>query len=245
MKAFLRRAVFHKEQIAHPNLDYSQDLEFETVRREFTSYPLPPPCLDDTQSVTVAQPNSCFNTHFTKVFSSQTELVFFSLQGNVQLNWDGPDPLSPDTCAEDVFAYISASLFVENFQWIEFRLTEYQESGAFIAQHSFPLPRIECFTGNLPHVQAQIQNIISQRDQASRFHLSVDVRQDIGPQAYKINDEQPLPLHGPSISLALDPRFFVHNIMDYSCWTSSVHFTVWGSALHWREKLGNGRTRSS
>lgn len=217
MKAFLRRAVFHKEQIAHPKLDYFLDLEFETVRREFTSFPSPPPCLDDTQSVTVTQPNPCFNTHVAKVFAIQIELVYSSLQGNVQLAWDGPDPLSPDTCAEDIFAYISASLFVENFQWIEFRLTEYQGAGAFVAQHSFPLPRIECFTGNLPHVQAQIQNIISRRGQTSRFHLSMDVRQDIDPQAYKSNEEQPLPLHGPSISLALDPRFFVHNIMDYSC----------------------------
>lgn len=115
---------------------------------------------------------------------------------------------------------MSAFLFVENVHWVDFRLSEYQGSGAVVAQHSFVLPRIESVFGNLPHVRAQIQNIISrietQTGLASSFRLLMEPRQEIDSQAYDVNGTQPLTPYGSYMPMALDPRFFVHNIMDYS-----------------------------
>lgn len=134
--------------------------------------------------------------------------------------WEGPDPLSPNTCTEDIFVYMSTFLFVENVHWVDFRLSEHQGSGAVVAQHSFVLPRIESVFGNLPHVRAQIQNITSRIDTqaglVSRFRLLMEPRQEIDSQAYDVNGTQPLTPYGSYMPMALDPRFFVHNIMDYS-----------------------------
>jgi hypothetical protein len=187
---------------------------------EYPDFPTPPPCLAGTQAAT--QPNLWLGTPLSKRPAGliQVEFFLFSQQGNVHLAWEGPDPLSSNTCTEDIFVYMSAFLFVENVHWIDLRLSEYQESGAVVAQHSFVLPRIESVFGNLPHVRAQIQNITSRIDTQtgliSHFRLSIEARQEIDSQAYNVNGTQPLIPYASSTPMALDPSFFVHNIMDYS-----------------------------
>lgn len=202
------------------NLDCSLDFDVEALWREYPDFPTPPPCMAGTRDAT--QPDPWLEDTHSKSPAGliQVELFLSSLQGNVHLAWEGPDPLSPTTCTEDIFVYMSTFHFVENFNWVYLRLSEYQGSGVVVAQHSFVLSRIESFFGNLPHVRAQIQNITSRIDAqtglVSRFCLLMEPRQEIDSHAYNINGAQPLAPYGSSLPMALDPRFFVHNIMDYS-----------------------------
>ena len=136
-----------------------------------------------------------------------------------RFTWPGPDPLSADTCAEDLFLYTSAFLNCTEVLWIDFRLCEInRETQELKSQYWFFLPRIPSMMGNLPRVRGQILGILSRRAHAgsdihSRFRLFICPWQGMGPEFSTEGPISPCSV-GPPAALTLDPGFFVQNIAE-------------------------------
>jgi hypothetical protein len=101
--------------------------------------------------------------------------------------WPVADPLSPETCADDIFNNISAHLLEDQVHWVNFRLCRLtKQSGDLLEQYQFCLPRNESISGNLAWMREQIQAIIC-RHNATRcycFQLHMCPRREKMPDFY-------------------------------------------------------------
>ncbi|CRL31280.1 Cyclin-like F-box [Penicillium camemberti] len=102
-----------------------------------------------------------------------------SAASECSFSWTGPDPLSPDTCADDMFLYVSAFFILERVDWIELRLSKLSmATKEVVEEYPFFLPRVESILGNLPRARGQIYDIILQSNHAesvgeTQFQLSM------------------------------------------------------------------------
>lgn len=142
---------------------------------------------------------------------TEVEYIFYpSPFDEYRFTWPGPDPLSADTCAEDMFIYTSAILKVAAVDWIDFRLCEInRDTQELVSQYWFLLPRTESLIGNLCRVRGQMLGIVSRRSHAGSAHrayfrLFLCPWQEMDP-VFPGSAGLPAPR-------ALDPKLFVWNI---------------------------------
>ncbi|CAG8217133.1 unnamed protein product [Penicillium nalgiovense] len=119
------------------------------------------------------------------------------------------------TQASDLFLYMSAFAFPKEVHWIEFRLVRFdRKSSESTGEHLFFLPRVETALGNLCRVRGQLLDTIFWHDFGAigtNFRLSLWPRMEPLPHSGHLT----LPsLVALSTTVSLDPRFFVHNILD-------------------------------
>ncbi|KAJ5839450.1 uncharacterized protein N7525_004638 [Penicillium rubens] len=144
------------------------------------------------------------------------ECIFYpNHDSECAFSWTGPDLLSLDTCADDIFLYVSAFFLFERVHWIEIRLSKLSTGNEeVVEEYPFFLPRVESMLGNLRRVRGQIRDIISRNGYMgsageTRFQLS------LRPQIETVADPGmrsaiPLSCIHPSLPIAsFDPQFFV------------------------------------
>lgn len=141
----------------------SFDLNLESLWEEFSDAPTPPPYIGTNH-------HSHFSIHtFDESVFSQGAKVFgpveclhdAGLENNCWFHWDGPDPLCPTTCADDIFLYLSAFYLSEHVHWVEFRLSKvHLVTEEVLEQYPFFL-RIESVLGNLRHLRRCMLDILS------------------------------------------------------------------------------------
>ncbi|KAJ5775845.1 uncharacterized protein N7511_000856 [Penicillium nucicola] len=205
-------------------LDYDLDLDLESIWREFPNMPTPPPCLAESRS-TVSSDSSLDRwpepAQHGAEKTSVIEYVFYpSYEHFSAFSWMGPDPLSPDTCGDDIFLYVSAFLLLERVDWIEIRLSKLNtETEEAVEEYPFFLPRVESMLSNLRRIRDQVNGILSQSSTAqsmksagrSLFQLAIWPRVEFNAT---ISSSVPLSRIHPSISKPLlDPQVFVQNIV--------------------------------
>lgn len=194
------------------------DIDLDSLWTEFDEIPSLPPCIGSENETG----NGFSFYHQNWLHASITVRpacveYFFdagSAVGRYSF-WTGPDPLCPDTCADDLFLYITTFLLVDNFQWLEFRLCKLHiATQEVLAQYPFFLPRVESLLGNLQRTRAQIEEIISQNSlmesKSYRFQLiicpiSEHMNGSSGAECASIPDYvRP--------ASTLEPQYFVKNI---------------------------------
>jgi hypothetical protein len=88
--------------------------------------------------------------------------------------WRGPDLMSPSTCTEDVFLYLSA--FLEKPDWVDIKLCILDnEVDEMVAVYPFFLPRIESMLGSLSRVREIVQDVIATLD-VKKFYVRLSIR---------------------------------------------------------------------
>ncbi|KAJ5593518.1 hypothetical protein N7537_010422 [Penicillium hordei] len=91
------------------NDNYDLDLDLESIWREFPNIPTPPPCLAESHGTLCSNQPLREWLEYTQHAHKRTsaiECVFYPSYENVRsFSWTGPDPLSQDTCADDIFLY--------------------------------------------------------------------------------------------------------------------------------------------
>jgi hypothetical protein len=206
--------------------DYDSDLDLESIWREFPNIPTPPPCLAESHSTLCSNQSLKGWLEYTQHGHKGTpaiECVFYPSYENVRsFSWTGPDPLSQDTCADDIFLYVSAFFLFERVDWIELRLSKLStETGEAVEEYPFFLPRVESMLGNLRRIRCQISDILSQNSTVgnitsagqSRFQLAIRPRVEITDNSTPWSSV-PLSRIHPSIPMPfLDPQIFVQNIV--------------------------------
>ncbi|KAJ5775829.1 uncharacterized protein N7511_000840 [Penicillium nucicola] len=205
-------------------LDYDLDLDLESIWREFPNMPTPPPCLAESRS-TVSSDSSLDRwpepAQHGAEKTSAIEYVFYpSYENFPAFSWMGPDPLSPDTCGDDIFLYVSAFLLLDRVDWIEIRLSKLNiETEEAVEEYPFFLPRVESMLSNLWRIRDQVNGILSQNSTTqsmksagrSLFQLAIWPRVEFNAT---ISSSVPLSRIHPSISTPLlDPQVFVQNIV--------------------------------
>ncbi|KAJ5829078.1 uncharacterized protein N7525_007331 [Penicillium rubens] len=207
-------------------INYDSDLDLESIWREFPNIPTPPPCLAESHSTLCSNQSLKGWLEYTQHGHKGTpaiECVFYPSYENVRsFSWTGPDPLSQDTCADDIFLYVSAFFLFERVDWIELRLSKLStETGEAVEEYPFFLPRVESMLGNLRRIRCQISDILSQNSTVgnitsagqSRFQLAIRPRVDITDNSTPWSSV-PLSRIHPSIPMPfLDPQIFVQNIV--------------------------------
>ncbi|KAJ5642600.1 hypothetical protein N7490_006600 [Penicillium lividum] len=195
------------------SLDCHLDLDVESLWREFDDLPTPPPSLATGHGSSRHQSSELPLIDSPALISC----IFHSTyEDKIPYVWPGPDPVSAETCADDIFNYISAHLLEAQMHWIDFRLCRLtkQQSGDLIEQYQFCLPRNESISGNLAWMREQIQEIIC-RHNATRcysFQLHMCPRQEEMPD-FITNDMESQSIPAADL-LMLDPQFFVQNIVE-------------------------------
>ncbi|CAG8126092.1 unnamed protein product, partial [Penicillium nalgiovense] len=206
--------------------DYDSDLDLESIWREFPNIPTPPPCLAESHSTLCSNQSLKGWLEYTQHGHKRTpaiECVFYPSYENVRsFSWTGPDPLSQDTCADDIFLYVSAFFLFERVDWIELRLSKLStETGEAVEEYPFFLPRVESMLGNLRRIRCQISDILSQNSTVgnitsagqSRFQLAIWPRVEITDNS-TLWSSVPLSRIHPSMPMPfLDPQAFVQNIV--------------------------------
>jgi hypothetical protein len=206
--------------------DYDLDLDLESIWREFPNMPTPPPCpAENGSSLCSNQPiGGCLEyTQNGDKRIPAIEYVFYpSYENFCAFSWTGPDPLSHDTCADDIFLYISAFLLFERVNWIELRLNKLStETEEAVEEYPFFLLRVESMLGNLRRIRGQISDILSQHSTMgnissagqARFQLAIWPRLEVTDSS-TMWDAVPISRIHPSTSmLFLDPQVFVQNIV--------------------------------
>jgi hypothetical protein len=151
------------------------------------------------------------------------EYVFYPSYENVcAFGWTGPDPLSQDTCADDIFLYVSAFFLFEPVNWIELRLSKLNaETGEAVEEYPFFLPRVESMLSNLRRIRCQISDTLSKHLTAgnltsagqSRFQLTIRPLVE-GTDTSTMRSSISLSHIHPCLSMPfLDPQVFVQNIV--------------------------------
>ncbi|KAI2732917.1 hypothetical protein DTO013E5_10242 [Penicillium roqueforti] len=162
-------------------IDYDLDLDLDSIWREFPNVPSPPPCLAaNHHSLRLVRPNTAPKHARYGERSPFIECLFYpSYESECSFSWTGPDPLSPDTCTDDMFLYVSAFFILERVDWIELRLSKLSmATKEVVEEYPFFLPRVESMLGNLPRARGQIHDIILQSSHVEsvgqpRFQLSM------------------------------------------------------------------------
>ncbi|KAJ5766693.1 uncharacterized protein N7511_004309 [Penicillium nucicola] len=204
--------------------NYDLDLDLESIWREFPNMPTPPPCLAESRS-TVSSDSSLGRWLEPAQHRSEKnfviEYVFYPSYENFSaFSWMGPNPLSPDTCGDDIFLYVSAFLLLDRVEWIEIRLSKLNiETEEAVEEYPFFLPRVESMLSNLRRIRDQVNGILSQSSTTqsmkgagrSLFQLAIWPRVEFNAT---ISSSVPLSRIHPSISTPLlDPQVFVQNIV--------------------------------
>jgi hypothetical protein len=184
--------------------------------------PTPPPCLAaNHHSLRLVQPNSMpKHARYGAGRPAFIECLFYpSYESRCSFSWTGPDPLSPDTCADDIFLYVSAFFLFERVDWIEIRLSKLSIGNKeVVEEYPFFLPRVESMLGNLPRTRGQIHDIVSRGNHVEsvgeiRFQLSMWPRTE-SPEKSAMRGTIPLSYIHPSMQVSsLDPQLFVQNIV--------------------------------
>jgi hypothetical protein len=129
--------------------------------------------------------------------------------------WKGPDPMSPSTCTEDVFLYLSATHILEKPDWADIRLCILDnEVDEMVAVYPFFLPRTESMLGSLPRVRELVQDVIASVD-VKKFHfqLSIRPRKQEAPDYLNARTMLSSNIRPMVPVLPLDPDLFVENIV--------------------------------
>jgi hypothetical protein len=187
--------------------------------------PTPPPCLAvNHHSLRSVQPNSMPKHARYGEGAPFIECLFYpSYESECSFSWTGPDPLSPDTCADDMFLYVSAFFLFERVDWIEIRLSKLNIANKeVVEEYPFFLPRVESMLGNLPRTRGQIHDIILQSNHVesvggTRFQLSMWPRTE-SPKSPAMRGAIPLSyihtsMHSSMQVSSLNPQHFVQNIV--------------------------------
>lgn len=207
--------------------DYDLDLDLESIWREFPNIPTPPPCLAENRGTLCSNQPLRGWLEYTQHGHKRTpaiECIFYPSYENVcAFSWTGPDPLSQDTCADDIFLFVSAFFLFERVNWIELRLSKLStETGEAVEEYPFFLPRVESMLGNLRRIRCQISGILSQHPTAenitsagqSRFQLAIWPRVEVTDNS-TLWSSVPLSRIHPSMPMPfLDPQVFVQNIVE-------------------------------
>lgn len=129
--------------------------------------------------------------------------------------WLGPDPLSHDTCGEDLFNFLTTFLIQEPVDWIEFRLRMLSNDIIRFSDESvFFLPRKESLMGNLPRIREQVRGLISKTSGflQARCHFQLAIysyRERFSILSPEFEHDSP---SNADCMKTLDPHWFVHNI---------------------------------
>ncbi|CAG7937574.1 unnamed protein product [Penicillium salamii] len=130
-------------------------MDLDSVWREFPNIPTSPSCFAANYWT------SCLVQHNTMPMYARcgkwppfVECLFHRrYESECSFSWTGPDPLSPDTCADDLFLYVSAFFLLERVNWIEIRLSKLSITNKeVVEEHPFFLPRVASMLGNLPRI---------------------------------------------------------------------------------------------
>ncbi|KAJ5982361.1 hypothetical protein N7451_012461 [Penicillium sp. IBT 35674x] len=101
------------------SLDSHLDLDVESLWREFDGISTPPLSLAAGHGLPRHQSSKPPDTDSPALIAC---FFHFTYEDKISYVWPGPDPLSPGTCADDIFHYISAYLLKERMHWVDFRL---------------------------------------------------------------------------------------------------------------------------
>lgn len=146
-------------------------------------------------------------------------LFYPGYESECSFSWTGPDPLSPDTCTDDLFLYVSAFFILERVDWIELRLSKLSmATEEVVEEYPFFLPRVESMLGNLPRTRGQIHDIILQSNHAenvgeSQFQLSMWPRTKSSQSSAMQGTIPPSYIEFSTHLSSLNPRHFVQNIV--------------------------------
>ncbi|CAG8662838.1 unnamed protein product, partial [Penicillium salamii] len=202
-------------------INYDLDLDLDSIWREFPNVPSPPPCLAaNHHSLRLVRPNTAPKHARYGERSPFIECLFYpSYESECSFSWTGPDPLSPDTCTDDMFLYVSAFFILERVDWIELRLSKLSmATKEVVEEYPFFLPRVESMLGNLPRARGQIHDIILQSSHVEsvgqpRFQLSMWPRTE-SSQNSAMRGTIPLSYLDSSMHISsLNPQLFVQNIV--------------------------------
>lgn len=203
------------------------DVDLESLWTEFDAIPSLPPCPGFANYSDGGVSPYCQQEFHCPLAKSTTRVECF-FDANTAVGrysfWTGPDPLCPYTCADDLFLYTTTFLFLDDFQWLEFRLCKLRASTQeVLAQYPFFLPRVESLLGNLRRTREQIKNILSHAAFAGNtdycFQLIICPIPE--PMYCKSGTElSSLPHVRPSS--VVEPQNFVKNIMG-NLWLLSGH----------------------
>lgn len=184
--------------------------------------PTPPPCPAANRStLSSIQPISISQYAKNKAERPRViDCIFYpNHESECAFSWTGPDPLSPDTCADDILLYVSAFFLFERVHWIEIRLSKLSPgTEEVVEEYPFFLPRVESMLGNLRRARGQIRDIISRSGYMgsageTRFQLSLRPQMEIAADP-GMRSAIPLSCIHPSLPIAsFDPQFFVQNIV--------------------------------
>ncbi|KAJ5365257.1 hypothetical protein N7517_008143 [Penicillium concentricum] len=202
--------------------NFDLDLDLESIWRESPNIPTSPPCLAANRStLSSIQPISI--SQYAKNEAERPhaiECIFYpNHDSECAFRWTGPDLLSPDTCADDIFLYVSAFFLFERVHWIEIRLSKLSTGHEeVVEEYPFFLPRVESMLGNLRRARGQIRDIISRNGYMgsageTRFQLSLrpQIETATGPG---MRSAIPLSCIHPSMPVSsFDPQFFVQDIV--------------------------------
>ncbi|CAG8098276.1 unnamed protein product, partial [Penicillium nalgiovense] len=197
------------------------DLDLDSIWREFPNMPSPPPCLAaNHHSLRLVRPNTTPNHARYGERSPFIECLFYpGYESECSFSWTGPDPLSPDTCADDLFLYVSAFFILERVDWIELRLSKLSmATKEVVEEYPFFLPRVESILGNLPRARGQIYDIILQSNHAesvgeTQFQLSMWPRTESSQSSAMQGTIPPSYLESSMHLSSLNPQLFVQNIV--------------------------------
>jgi hypothetical protein len=199
-------------------LDGRSDLDLEEFWNDFADAPTPPPCLASGQGFPTT--SSCEKAPQRAERPPFIEFIFYpSFESECGFTWPGPDPLSCETSADDMFLYMSTFLLSEQIHWLEFRLCKLNDANDVTEQFLFFVPRFETILGNINRVRGQIHDIISWQDEHIRsfkqrhFQLLIYPRQEYA-SAFVTGNIVPALCNHPALTVpVLDPGFFVQNII--------------------------------
>lgn len=148
--------------------------------------PTPPPVFATGYDHLCLDNSSRFPLYTGKAIDHHSRIVcgFYSSGDSICLQeWRGPDLMSPSTCTEDVFLYLSASHILEKPDWVDIRLCILDnEANEMVAVYPFFLPRKESMLGSLPQVREQVQDVIASLDvKKVCFRISIRSRNHEAP----------------------------------------------------------------
>lgn len=196
------------------------DVDLESLWAEFDDIPSPRPSIgSDNNSYNTILPYNGQAFHVPTIATSTRVECFFEAgtPAGRYTFWTGPDPLCPHTCADDLFLYISTFLFLDDFQWLEFRLVKFHAATEeVLAQYPFFLPRVESLLGNLRRTREQIEDVLYRATfgENTNCQFRLIIRPIMEPSQHQTEIERsglsPYSVKAPM----LEPRHFVKNIVE-------------------------------
>lgn len=197
------------------------DIDLESLWAEFDDIPSAPPSIgsDNDSHDTILPYNR--QAFYAPTIATSTRVECFFEAGTSAGRysfWTGPDLLCPHTCADDLFLYISTFLLLDDFQWLEFRLSKlHAATGEVLAQYLFFLPRIESLLGNLRRTREQIEDVLSQATfgEHANYRFQLIIRPILESNYYRTEIEKSclFPCSVRALSM-LEPRYIVKNIVE-------------------------------